>query len=872
MSAAPARREPESALRPWTVPRPQGVARWVTIVLAAAIIMLLAIGALTSLQLAEAQELNAQRTRVRGLLLDAKNLFSALQDAESGQRGFLLTGDPAYLAPYEAGITAAQQHRASIARQGLDADLPRIDLAGLSLLIDAKLAELDETIQARRRGDAAAALSTVQSGHGKRLMDEIRHRLGAEVADIGRTLDGRVARHSVQFQRASVVLRAGQAGAIALLVLAFIWLRREHGRVEQQVIERTAQLQATVETLRSSEAFVRAIGDNLPGGALYSLGLDPNRKPYFHYISEGVERINGVTAQAMAANAQAFFDQVVEEDRPALLAARERANRPGHVFRHEARVRRPDGDVRWCLFTAAVREAADGTLRWDGIELDITEQRLATRELRVSEERLRLATEVSNIGLWEWIPGSRDIYFSPASKRQLGFEGQDMFDRVDAWYELVHPDDRAETVRRVNATAHPPWPPYENEYRVRHRDGTYRWFRARGAMLLDDQGQALRLLGVIEDVTALREGQQERERLLEQQLAARAEADAAQARVLQVIESVSDAFVAVDRQWGLTFINQKAAQTFARPASALIGKTLWDEIPEHLARTFGSALRQAMTERRLVFLEGYDSVNLRWYETRIHPSEEGIAVFFNDISKRHRAEAALRATEQQLHELLAQSRRDQERERIRIARQIHDELGQQLTGVKMDLRWLERKLSEPGLAPALNPLLDRTVAASELNDQIIATVQRIAAELRPTALDHLGLVSALRQRAREFERRSGVRCSVQVVGAEPQPAASVANELFYIVQEALTNVARHARATQVEVAISTQGKELVIDVSDDGEGIEPARIEGRHSLGLLGMRERALQCGGSLQVQRRQPMGTLVSVRVPDSASRILVP
>ncbi len=151
-------------------------------------------------------------------------------------------------------------------------------------------------------------------------------------------------------------------------------------------------------------------------------------------------------------------------------------------------------------------------------------------------------------------------------------------------------------------------------------------------------------------------------------------------------------------------------------------------------------------------------------------------------------------------------------------------------------------------------------------------MQRIAAELRPTALDHLGLVSALRQRAREFERRSGVRCSVQVVGAEPQPAASLANELFYIVQEALTNVARHARATQVEVAIGTQGNELVIDIRDDGEGIDPARIDGRHSLGLLGMRERALQCGGSLQVQRRHPMGTLVSVRVPDSASRKLLP
>ncbi len=310
---------------------------------------------------------------------------------------------------------------------------------------------------------------------------------------------------------------------------------------------------------------MRAIGDNLPGGVLYPLGLDENRKPTFHYISEGVERINGVSAQAIVANAQTFFDQVLEEDRPGLLAERERANRPGHVFRHEARVRRPDGEVRWCPSTQAARGCRrHAALGWHRAG----HHRAAPGhgELRVSEERLRLATEASNVGLWEWIPGSREISLRPpAKKRQLGFEGQESFENVDAWYELVHPDYRADTVRRVNATTHAPWPPHQNEYRVRHRDGAYRWFRARGAMSLDDQGQPLRLLGVIDDVTALREGQQERERLLEQQLAARAEADAAKARVLQVIESVSDAFVAVDRQWGFTFINRRAAQTFAQP-------------------------------------------------------------------------------------------------------------------------------------------------------------------------------------------------------------------------------------------------------------------------------------------------------------------
>jgi PAS domain S-box-containing protein len=880
MPASTSSRESAREAASWAARRPGRSALWVSVAFLSGIVLLLAITAITSARMNELRALSAQRGLVRAQLLDGKDLFSALQDAESSQRAYLLTGDPAELAGYEAAVAAVQRHRESLARGGSDRNMPQIELAGLSPLIDAKLAALEEIIQARQRGDADGALRLARSGRGTPLMDEVRSRIDADVARIERLQDARVAGLGGQVRQASIALRSGLAVAVAVLAVAFLWLRREgqqrdrllaavqreHERVEQLVAERTAQLSRSLDDLRSSEAFIRAIGDNLPDGALYSLVLDDTGQPSFQYVSAGVERINGLTPQALIADASLFYGQVVEEDRAGLLAERQRADRAGHVFRHEARIRRPDGELRWCLFTAAVRQGADGRLHWDGIELDITEQRLAARELRVSEERLRLATEVSNVGLWEWIPQSQQIYFSPITKRQLGLEGVDSFDSVDSWFLLLHPDDRAETLRRIHAASHAPWTPYENEYRVRHRDGSYRWFRARGAMLLDDRGQPLRLLGVIDDVTTLREGQQERERLLEQQLAARAEADAAHARVLQVIESVSDAFMAVDRQWAFTVINRKAAQTFAQPTTGLVGKALWSHLPDNLAIACGPAFRRAMEERKFAFLEVHDDVSQRWYETRVHPSEEGIAVFFLDISERKATEAALRASEQQLHALLALSRRDQERERIRIARQIHDELGQQLTGVKMDLRWLERKLSEPGTAPALNALLDRTVAASELNDQIITTVQRIAAELRPTALDHLGLVSALRQRAREFGQRSGLRCTVTVVGAEPQPAPNVANELFYIVQEALTNVARHAKATQVEVTIGRQGDEFVLDIRDDGQGIEPARIEGRHSLGLLGMRERALQCGGSLLVQRAQPLGTMVSVRVPVAA------
>ena len=233
-----------------------------------------------------------------------------------------------------------------------------------------------------------------------------------------------------------------------------------------------------------------------------------------------------------------------------------------------------------------------------------------------------------------------------------------------------------------------------------------------------------------------------------------------------------------------------------------------------------------------------------------------------DITARKTTELALRTTHAQLHELLAQSHQTQEAERKRVSRQIHDELGQMLTGLKMDLRWLERKLGEVKLPTSLNALLDRAVAASELTDQAIATVQHVAAELRPTVLDHLGLVPALAQAARRFQKSAGVACTVHNLQAPAALSTEVASELFYICQEALTNVARHANASQVHIYLSASANQTLLEVVDNGVGIDEAKINGRHSLGLLGMGERALQCGGSLQVQRLVTGGTRVAVLV----------
>jgi signal transduction histidine kinase len=233
-----------------------------------------------------------------------------------------------------------------------------------------------------------------------------------------------------------------------------------------------------------------------------------------------------------------------------------------------------------------------------------------------------------------------------------------------------------------------------------------------------------------------------------------------------------------------------------------------------------------------------------------------------DITTRKEAERKLDGSRRQLRALSARLQSMREEERARIAREIHDELGQALTALKMDLRWAEKRLGRES-SLTLNPILDKIVEAGELVDATIASVQRIAVELRPRVLEDLGLTVAVRHEARRFEQRTGVRCRLQLPEADPMLADEIATSMFRILQEAITNVARHAEATEVEVQLVQEADGLVLRVADNGKGIGPADLEDAKSLGLLGMKERAESLGGEVTFQRGSPRGTVVKLVLP---------
>jgi len=233
-------------------------------------------------------------------------------------------------------------------------------------------------------------------------------------------------------------------------------------------------------------------------------------------------------------------------------------------------------------------------------------------------------------------------------------------------------------------------------------------------------------------------------------------------------------------------------------------------------------------------------------------------------AERRRAEERLRESHEQLRALSVYLQYVREEERIRIAREVHDELGQALTGLKLQLTWLAGRL--PRKRSALHV---RVKAMGEHIDQTIQTVRRIATELRPGVLDTAGLMAALEWQAHEFEDKTGIRCRVKSSVPETAWDQDLNTAFFRIFQETLTNVIRHAHATRVDVRLDDVGTNLVLEVKDNGRGISEEQIRNTKSIGLLGMRERAALLGGEVRVHGEPGRGTTITVLIPRPPTRL---
>jgi len=331
-----------------------------------------------------------------------------------------------------------------------------------------------------------------------------------------------------------------------------------------------------------------------------------------------------------------------------------------------------------------------------------------------------------------------------------------------------------------------------------------------------------------------------------------------------VVRSTPETIMILDSAGAITFANRP---WLCQSKVNLLGKALLELLPVADRARVRRSIRAAIagvTESCDIQLP--DLKDEPWFNLQFAPvhsngkrtkAHETVCLWIRDISKQKRAELELQRTTEMLRRLTARSEEIRESERARIAREIHDELGQALTVLKMDLTWLQNQWTST--SPAVEK---RARSMDESLDSLLSIVRRITSEIRPPLLD-LGLIPAIEWQFEQFQQRSGIRTCVRIQPTEIELNKRAATAVFRVIQEALTNVARHAGANKVDFSMDLCDGELQLSIGDNGRGITRKEVESLSSFGLTGMRERIHHIGGLLEIGQMTTGGTRVSVRLP---------
>ena len=338
------------------------------------------------------------------------------------------------------------------------------------------------------------------------------------------------------------------------------------------------------------------------------------------------------------------------------------------------------------------------------------------------------------------------------------------------------------------------------------------------------------------------------------------------------VQTVRDPIVTLNPEGRIILFNRAAEQFFSSRFVDALGQDAERFFAERQPPAVAARLNQLLATARqspvepsveLITLHHQD-VELPFelsLSTASFQGEPLVTAVFHDLSERRRAELELLHKNRQLQELSAAIQNVREGERSRISRELHDELGQSLTGMRLEVSWLGSRLKNE------HPDLARKVTTiKELIDQIIASVRRISAELRPLVLDDLGFAAAATWYTDQFAARTGLAVNLHLPDSDPPKGGAVATALFRILQESLTNIARHAEAQSVDIDLDHAGGQWYLRIRDDGRGFDAG--EAPHAgIGLIGMTERAQILGGSLSITARPGQGTRLDVRIPDTAT-----
>jgi PAS domain S-box-containing protein len=599
-----------------------------------------------------------------------------------------------------------------------------------------------------------------------------------------------------------------------------------------QSMDITRQVESR-ERLARLEALEASILESIPHAVI---GLK-NRQIIF--ANDGVEKVFGWKREEVIGKSTRIFYRSKQEWAVGADSLY-RSLETQRTFTSEVMRKRKDGTTIVCRLTASrIGEALVDKQVVITYE-DITDQKTA-------EEVYMTMAENSQVGVYV-VHGGAFLYINPIGAAYAGYGVDELIGMSSM--QLVHPDDQALVSRRAKAMLQGKGKA-PHVFRILTKEGQTRWIMETVTPIRFRGKKAI--LGNSMDITEQKEAQSKL-----------AELEALEASIL---ESIPHAVIGL-RDRKIFFANDGVEKVFGWKPKELIGQEPGSLFSSSAEFEVITQLLYSSLERRRTFAVEYpcrrkDGIEVQCMISAARIGEtlehESVVVTFENITYRKQFEKELELSRGRLRDLSMHLQTVREKERTRIARELHDELGQLLTALNTGVILLRKKI------PADQEYLqERTKSMKELIDMTMQTVKRIYMDLRPGMLDHLGLPVAMEWQCQEFQKRTGIQCAVNVEPEDLAPNKDASITVFRILQETLTNVAKHAKATRVKVTLKGLEDDLELVVADNGRGIRDEDLQKPKSFGLLGIRERVDFRGGEVKISGRKKMGTTVTVRLPD--------
>ena len=488
----------------------------------------------------------------------------------------------------------------------------------------------------------------------------------------------------------------------------------------------------------------------------------------------------------------------------------------------------------------------EGEMCLMGVGLDFSDKEKAEKAILESEAKYKELIEQASDGIFISNKDGKYIDVNSSACRMLGYTKEELL-KMSGTDILYYPEDISNL--HISYDALKAGKSYIRETTLRRKDNTALEVESNSKMISDG-----RFIGIVRDLT-------ERKKVAEEILTSKRQFQ-------NLVENIT----------GVYWVNN--LETHETIYISPSYETIWGSSCEELIENPAAFLNSIHPDDKVRVMEVYETLaqtmkaNLsyriirpdgetRWISALINvvPDPKGKKIeygYAEDITDRIKAAEEIRANSELLRELYSYQQNIREEERTHIAREIHDELGQQLTGLKMDLFWINRRLHTTD--KAINEKLTTTLS---LIDTTIDTVRKIATELRPSILDDLGLVAALDWQSDEFEKRSNIKVEFTSNLNETLVLPDISTALFRIYQELLTNVARHSKAGKVIAAITQDNTRLYLKVEDNGQGFDLTNILNKKTLGLRGIKERTSLIGGNYEIKSSPGCGTSVLISVP---------